>query len=195
LNRSNTMSQIERGHHHRFESAVEPNDKQKRVDYFHDTVQKMETENRFRDLSLVTPRTAVTSLRLKYSALENARGVRPNLKQNFNDHVNTLYNHEAKYLGERAELYKTDYNPYILKEAIVQNKPNPEPTTIGGYSNKQDVVIPDDTYEHRPKLYANRVYSEHVHQKREPLENVLKYPDMSASPKMQENSFILKQST
>lgn len=168
-------------------------EKEEFKNYIHDQNQKLELANRQKELELISPDRDIRLLRIKYDKLENSQGTRPILKQNVSDHVKTLYEQEAKYLGERAELYQTSYDPYKLGAHVVSNKSDNQPVTIGGYSNKKDVVIPGDSYEHRPKLFADKVFNDHKNN-REALEANLLDPRISAQPVRQENGFILKQS-
>ena len=155
----------------------------------------METENRFKNLELITPDRDIRLLRINMNEIENARGAKPNLKQNLKDHVNTLYNQEYQYLGERSGLYKTSYNPFELNQHITDTKDNRQSTTINGYfNNKLDAGLPNDSYEHRPKLFAHKVFMDFHNNKRALLEEGLLNPTIHSQPIKQENGFILKQS-
>ena len=177
---------------------------QKITKEYHDRIVKLQYENRQRDISLVKPESDIRLLRLKSKELENSRGpAQATLKQNVNDHVNILYDQESKYLGERAELYKTAaYNPYLLKQYVESVKP--EPTVSANYTNgsgtntQKNVYVSEEKHERndRPKLFADKVYNDHKNLKRTPCENVLLNPNLSTDPKtVQENGFIQKQST
>ena len=167
--------------------------KEERSQLFHDQVQAMETQNRFKNLELITPDRDIRLLRVNMNEIENARGAKPNLKQNFKEHVNTLYDQEYKYLGERSDLYKTSYNPYELNQHIAEVKDNQQSAHINGFLNKTESGIPNDTYEHRPKLFAHKVFMDFHDKKRAALEQGLLNPTGLANPLLQEDGFILKQ--
>jgi len=171
---------------------------------YHDRIVKLQYENRQKDISLIKPDSDIRMLRLKSNELEKSRGpAQATLKQNVNDHLNILYDQESKYLGERAELYKTQtYNPYLLKQYVESVKPEPNVsanyTDYSGVSSQKNVYITEEKHERndRPKLFADKVYNDHKNLKRAPYENVLLNPCLSTDPKtVQENGFILKQST
>lgn len=168
----------------------------------HDRLQRIIMENRRDDLDLITPERDLRLLRLKMNELEapNARGAKPNLKQNNKQHVHTFYNHEGKYLAERAQLYRTPvYNPYLVKQYIESVKADPKISAnyTGGSANaSQDkCVMPNDSYEHRPKLFAHKVFSDYDLLKRAPLEQVLTDPSVLSSNTLQENGITHKQTT
>jgi hypothetical protein len=87
---------------------------------YHTTIQNMQKKNRKDDIDRISCADSIRLLRIKYNELERGNGVRPLLKQNFKDHVNTFYDHEGKFLAERAQLYENTniYNPYLLKQYI-----------------------------------------------------------------------------
>lgn len=164
----------------------------------HDRVLKMQHENRQKELALIRPETDIKVLRLKNKELEKSKGAQPNLKQNMKDHLNTLYQQESKYLGERAELYKTPtYNPYLLRHYVESVKPEPRVsasfTNGSGYGSHKNVHISQDPSEHRPNMFADKTFHDFANLNRSPLENVLCYP--SASARVQENGFIQQEST
>jgi hypothetical protein len=156
----------------------------------HDRIQKMQTVNRQKEIDLIRPQDDMRLLRLKYKALENTRAPQPMLKQNYTDHVKTLYDQEAKYLGERAELYRGDsYNPYVLKEHIDCVK---EGSAESRFSSENNPYITSDLAD-RPKLFGDKALGDFKNLKRAPLENTLLNPHLSAQPVVQENGLILQQ--
>ena len=160
----------------------------------------MQLENRIKDIDLITPDRDIRLLNIKYNDLENSKGAQPNLKQNVAPLVNTFYTQEGKYLSERSDLYRTPvYNPYALKQHIESVKAEPKISTNytsgSGWPSRANFSMPDDTYEHRPKLLAHKVFDDYENKKRVPLENVLVDPLALTTDKLQENGFILKQST
>jgi hypothetical protein len=167
--------------------------KEERAQLFHDQVQAIETENRFKNLEVFTPDRDIRLLRINMNEIENARGAKPNLKQNVKEHVNTLFDQEYQYLGERSDLYKTSYNPYELNQHIAEVKDNKQSEHINGYLNKTESGIPNDTYEHRPKLFAHKVFMDFHDKKRAQQEQGLLYPSGLAHPIIQEDGFVLKQ--
>lgn len=173
-------------------SAKSITEKAAREKYLHDKHQRIELLNRFKNLSFIKPENDIKVLRKKHDELE--KGGKAALKQNVADHVKTFYNQESKYLSERTELYKTSYNPYELKQFIEMSKPNRDSLSIDGVSCRENVVIPGDSYEHRPKLFADRVFGEFDKKKRAPLEDKLVNPQTYTNDKIQEDGFIHKQS-
>lgn len=166
----------------------------------HDRILKMQHENRKKEVALIRPETDIKILRLKNKELEKSKGAQPNLKQNMKDHLNTLYQQESKYLGERAELYKTPtYNPYLLKQYVESVKPEPRIsasfTNGSGYNSQKNVYVTEESNEYRPKMFADKTFNDFSNLKRLPYENVLCYPSASADPQIQENGFIQQQST
>ena len=175
-------------------------DKQKIVSEYHDRIVKLQFENRQKDIALIKPESDIKLLRLKNKELENSRGAQPNLKQNVYDHLNTLYDQESKYLGERSELYKTQtYNPYLLKQYIESVKPEPNVsanyTNGSGTNTQKNVYITEEKNENVPKLFADKVFNDYRNSKRASYENLLLNPNASSAPVTQEKGFILKQST
>lgn len=166
----------------------------------HDRLQRINLENRRNDLDLITPERDLRLLRIKMDELENARGAKPNLKQTYKQHINTFYSQEGKYLAERAQLYRTPvYNPYLVKQYIETVKADPKISanvTSGSANPSQDkCTIPNDSYEHRPKLFAHKVFSDYELLKRAPLEQVLTDPSVLSSSAVQENGTVHKQTT
>lgn len=166
----------------------------------HQRIQAIQVENRKNDIDLITPDRDIRLLRLKYSELEKSRGAQPNLKQNVQPHVNTLYQQESKYYGERAQLYRTQvYNPYLVKQYIESVKAEPQISTNytsgSGMASQANFQMPNDSYENRPKLFAHKVFSDYELLKRNPLEQSLTEPNLSASLNVQENGQILQQTT
>lgn len=182
-------------------------EKQKMVQEHHERMQRMIYQNRKKEIDLIRPQEDIRLLRIKHAELENARGAKPNLKQNVKQHVNTLYDQESKYLGERAELYKTDiYNPYLLKQYVETVKVDPAQKPVAYMSNgvgcasqREVYVTPQDppmnTRPHRPTLFADQVFHDYNELKRAPLESVLTNPNLSAHPKVQENGYYHQQTT
>ena len=168
---------------------------------YHDRIVKLQFENRQKDIALIRPDSDIKILRLKHKELENTRGgAPPNLKQTVSDHLNTLYDQESKYLGERAELYKTQtYNPYSLKQYVESVKPEPNVsanyTNGSGTNTQQNVYITEEKNENRPRLFADKVFNDYRNAKRASYENLLLNPASSSEPSTQENGYILKQST
>ena len=166
----------------------------------HDRLVKLELINRKKEIDTIKPADDLKILRLKHKELENGRGAKPLLKQNINHHVNTLYQNESKYLGERAELYRTDvYNPYALKAYVDGLKDEPKVaanfTNGAGLPTQNNVYISEEKNEREPKLFADKVFNDFKNLKREPLERKLTAPDLSSSHVVQENGIIQKQST
>ncbi|CAF0732237.1 unnamed protein product [Brachionus calyciflorus] len=167
---------------------------------YHDRIQNLEYENRRNEIENIKSHNDINVLRQQSKALENSRSAHPNLKQNIKPHVNTLYDQERKFLGERAELYKPNtYNPHLLKQYVesVQNDSKISATLSNGsaYPSQKDVHIINDNHEHRPKLFADKAYTDYQNIKRAPLENILKNPNLSAEPVLQENGLIQQQTT
>ena len=176
----------------------------KLIKEYHDRIVKLQYENRQKDISLIKPESDIKMLRLKSKELEKSRGpAQATLKQNVNDHINILYDQESRYLGERAELYKTQtYNPYLLKQYVESVKPEPTVsanyTDYSGVGSQKNVYVTEEKHERndRPKLFADKAFNDYKHLKRAPLENILLNPNLSTDPKtVQENGFILKQTT
>lgn len=144
----------------------------------HDRIQRIGLENRRNDLDLITPDRDLRLLRLKMDELENARGpAKPNQKQSYKQHMNTLYQQEARYAAERAQLYRTPvFNPYMVKQYIESVKSNPKISAnfSSGSANapQNNSILPNDTYEHRPKLFAHKVFGDFEKLKRNPYEQV-----------------------
>lgn len=166
----------------------------------HQRIQAIQTENRKSEIDLITPDRDVRLLRIKHASLENSRNTHPNLRQNVHPHVNTFYQQEAKYNGERAQLYRTPvYNPYLVKQYVESVKAEPTISTNftsgSASASLANFYMPNDTYENRPKLFAHKVFSDYELLKRNPLEQVLTDPNVSASLNVQENGQILQQST
>ncbi len=140
----------------------------------------LETANRKKQIDLINPGDDIKLLRLKNKELENSRGAHPNLKQNVTDHTNTLYKHEGKYLGERSQLYQTHvYKPLLLKQYVDAVKDHSTP-------NIESLTL-------SKKLFAHKVFNDHMNLKREPKERLLTHPKCDA--KTEENGFVLKQTT
>jgi hypothetical protein len=176
-------------------------DAQKLILENHERIQRTEYQNRKKQIDLIGPKQDIQLLNIKYTELENSYGARPNLKQNIKDHVNTLYDQESKYLGERAELYKTKvYKPYLLKQYIESVKVDPKVSAFdsngAAWHTQNNVYVEDQTDGvYRPKLFADKVFNDYSNLKRTPLENQLLYSNASAHPKIQEDGFVLQQST
>lgn len=155
-------------------------------------IQKLQLDNRQKDIDRIRPEDDMRLLRLKYKELENTKAPQPFLKQNYSDHVRTFYDQEAKYLGERAELYRTDvYNPYVVKEHIDCVK---EGSAEPRFSSENNKYITSELAG-RPKMFADRALGEFKMQKRAQQEALLTNPHQSAHPVIQEDGFILQQST
>lgn len=208
--RSNTMpdlTKLEGQYRSKSAAAFPPNksenDKQKLDFENHDRIQRMIMENRRHDLDLITPDRDLRLLRIKMDELENARGsnLKLNQKQTIKQHINTFYNQEGKYSSERAQLYRTPvYNPYLVKQYIENVKADPKISanhTSNGSANpgQNNVTIPNDAYEHRPKLFAHKVFSDYELLKRGPLEQTLTDPSNLSSINLQENGQTHQQST
>ena len=166
----------------------------------HQRIQAIQTENRKSDLDLITPDRDIRLLRLKHNQLEKSRGSKPSLKQNIKPHISTFYQQEAKYFGERAQLYRTPvYNPYLVKQYIDSVKAEPTISTNftsgSGTATQANFQMPNDTYENRPKLFAHKVFSDYDLLKRSPLDQVLSEPGLSTNLNTQENGQILQQTT
>ncbi|RNA40418.1 hypothetical protein BpHYR1_013636 [Brachionus plicatilis] len=173
-------------------------EKQKIQQEYHDRIQNLEYVNRHKEIQNINAQNDIKVLRQKTQALENSRGHHPNLKQNIKPHVNSLYDQEQKFLGERAELYKShSYNPHLVKQYVesIQHDSKVSATLSNGsaYPSQKDVFI--GNYEHRPKLFADKTFNDFSTLSREPLENVLKNPNLSADPVLQDNGLIQQQST
>ena len=175
-------------------------EKQKLIRDNRERIQRVEYELRKKEIDLIQPAEDIRLLKLKYNELENARGAKPNLKQNIKQHVNTLYEQQRKYMGERAELYKTKvYNPYLVKPHVESVKV--QPTVSAFFSNgaaipgQKNVYIPDEIGQQRPILFADKVLNDYSTIKRTPLENILLNPNASANPTVQENVFTQQQTT
>jgi hypothetical protein len=166
----------------------------------HDRILKLEYTNRKNEIEMIHPADDLKILRYKNKELENSRGAQPNLKQNFDQHVQTLYNNEAKYLGERAELYRSNvYNPYLLKAYVDslknESKISSTFTNGSGYPSQNNVVVDEQENEKEPKFFADKVFSNFKKINRDPLEQQLSVPNNLCSQKVQENGLVLKQST
>lgn len=208
LNRSNTMPDLSKlsTNDMRSKSAQvvaknKPHAEKYKIDSeHHDRIQRVLLENRKHDLDLITPDRDLRLLRIKLDELENARGAKPNLKQTNKQHINTFYNQEGKYLAERAQLYRTPvYNPFLVKQYIESNKADPKISanyTSGSANPTQaNFQMPNDAYEHRPKLFANKVFNDYELLKRAPLEQVLTDPSIMSTDLVQENGITHQQST
>jgi len=171
----------------------------------HQRIQAIQTENRQADMNLITADCDIRLLRIKHGELEHGQlkqhgPSKPHLKQNIKQHVNTLYQQEGKYFGERAQLYRTPvYNPYLVKQYIESVKTDPmistNWTSASGTPSQANFQMPNDSYENRPKLFAHKVFSDYELLKRNPLEQILTDPSSSASVCVQENGLTLQQST
>jgi hypothetical protein len=166
----------------------------------HDRLVKLELTNRKKEIDAIKPANDIRILRIKHKELENGRGAKPNLKQNINQHVNTLYQNESKYLGERAELYRTEvYNPYALKAYVEGLKDEPKVaanfTNGAGLPSQNNISITEEKNEKEPKLFADKVFTDFKNLKRETLERKLTMPEISSSQVVQENGLVQKQST
>ena len=184
LERSNTMPDLSKldGNAYRSKSANFAQnkleiEKEKINAENHSRIQGVLTENRRHEVDLITPDRDIRLLRIKMGELENARGAKPNLKQTNRQHINTFYNQEGKYFGERAQLYRTPvYNPYLVKQYVEAVKADPKISANfqSGSANQSQAnfQMPNDSYEHRPKLFAHKVFGDYELLKRSPLEQV-----------------------
>jgi hypothetical protein len=205
LSRSNTMPNLyvnkPTPNHHTNIPNKTTADKNKMIKEDRERKQRVEYERRKNEIELIRPKEDIQLLNLKYKELENVRGgAKTNLRQNLKQHVNTLYEQEGKYLGERAQLYKTKvYNPYQLKQYVesVKTEPsvNPNLSNGSGIPSHKEVNIPDETGQHRPTLFADKTFHDYSAIKRAPLENILLNPNASADSRLQENGFIQEQTT
>lgn len=173
-------------------------EKQKILQEHHDRIQNLQYVNRHKEIENINAKNDIRVLRQKTQALENSRGHHPNLKQNIKPHVSSFYDQERKFLGERAELYKSQsYNPHLVKQYVesVQHDSKVSATLSNGgaFPSQKDVFI--ENYEHRPKLFSDKVFNDFKILSRAPLENILKNPNHSAEPVLQENGLIQQQST
>jgi hypothetical protein len=163
--------------------------------------QRVEYEHRKKEIELIRPKENVRLLNIKYMELENVRGgAKTNLRPNQKQHIDTFYEQQARYMAERAQLYKTKvYNPYQVKQYVESDKV--DPTVSATYSNgaappgQKDVYVPDESGQHRPALFADRTFHDFSSLRRAPLENLLLNPEACAGAKLQENGFIQEQST
>lgn len=68
------------------------------------------------------------------------------------------------------------YNPFLVKQCIESNKADPKIsanyTSGSANATQANFQMPNDAYEHRPKLFANKVFSDYELLKRAPLEQV-----------------------
>lgn len=173
-------------------------EKQKIEQEHHDRIQNLQYVNRHKEIENINAKNDIRVLRLKTEALENSRGHHPNLKQNIKPHVSSFYDQERKFLGERAELYKSQsYNPHLVKQYVESvehdSKVSASLSNGSAFPSRKDVFI--ENYEHRPKLFSDKVFNDFRVLSRAPLENILKNPNHSAEPVLQENGLILQQST
>jgi hypothetical protein len=161
-------------------------------------IQRMQALNRQNELDRIGPKEDLKLLRLKYLSLNGAQrhiinGLQPvkiDAAHSVVDNVGTFYEHEAKYLGERAELYKNshNYNPHLLKQHVDLVKE----TSANRFYSAGDPYI-SSSLEGRRNQFADKVFADHLEKKREPLEAILTNPNLSALPVVQENGFIWKQ--
>lgn len=164
----------------------------------HHRMQNLEYENRRKEIENIKAENDIRVIRQQHQALENSRGTHPNMKQNIKHHVNTLYDQERKFLGERAELYKPQgYNPHVLKQYVesVQHDSKVSATLSNGSAYPSQKDVHDDNNIHRPKLFADKAFTDHKNINRAPLENILKNPNLSSETVSQENGIIQQQST
>ena len=171
----------------------------------HQRIQAIQTENRQTDINLITADRDIRLLRIKHSELEHGQlkqhgSNKPHLKQNIKQHVNTLYQQESNYFGERAQLYRTPvYNPFLVKHYIESVKSDSKIsknwTSASETPSQANFQMVNDSYENRPKPFAHKVFGDYEHLKRNPLEQILTNPIGSADVSVQENGITLEQST
>lgn len=150
----------------------------------HGNMQKVEYMNRINDLKLIRPDVDIKVLKLKQRELEAGNCTHPFLKQIKEPYANTLYEQEGKYLSDRTNIYENEvYNPYLLasyNKAIKPGEPNP-----------MDLKPDEPSMSlHHSKLFAHKVFGDHEHGKRLPLEQKLNAPGHTSSERP-----ILQQTT
>lgn len=158
-------------------------------------IQKMEMSNRQKELDLIGPKEDIRLLRYKHESLEKRRdqNAAPFLKQNIAQHVKTFYDQEKKFLGERAELYRSAsvYDPNLLKQHVELTKEGAPMNRF--YADASPYI--SSHLDGRSVRFADQVMDEHLNGKRAPLETILLDPNSNADPRVQENGFIQEQST
>ena len=74
-------------------------------------------------------------------------------------------------------MYRTPvFNPYLVKQYIDSVKTNPKIsanyTSGSANASQANAILPNDAYEHRPKLFADKVFGDYENLKRSPYEQV-----------------------
>lgn len=160
-----------------------------------DRIQQMQMASRQKELDTIGPKEDIRVLRFKHDSLEKKRdgNAAPFLKQNIAHHVQTFYDQERKFLGERAELYRNPsvYDPRLLAQHVELCK---EGAPMNRFYTDGSPYI-SSHLDGRPVRFADQVLDEHLNEKRAPLEAVLVDVNSNAEPVVQENRFILQQST